>query len=255
MNTVSIVEYKEIDLSNSLLVIAFPSVGLMGSIAGSFIVKQLKLDEIGMVHSPDFLPVTIIHNGKPSPPVRLYASKKKCGPDGSCEQIAVVLSEFAPPPKTIRDLADALLLWAKAKHCKIILTLEGMQIQKKNDNYESKIFGVGSTPGIKQILKKNGVTPTDEGIIVGLSGVLLLGGTVQKQDIICMLAETQTAYPDSRAAARLLEKIDKFLPLIKIEAEPLYKEAEEIEKKITDYIQTSKTASSSLPVTPSSMYR
>ncbi len=255
MNTVSIVEYTEIDLSNALVVIAFPSVGLVGSIAGSFIVKQLELEEIGMIHSPDFLPVTIIHNGKPSPPVRLYASKKKCGPNGSCEQLAVVLSEFAPPPKTIRALADTLLWWAQTKKCKIILTLEGMQIPKREDNYESKIFGVGSTPGIKKILKKNGIIPTKEGIIVGLSGVLLLEGAVQKRDIICMLAETQTAYPDSRAAARLLEKIDKLLPLIKIEAEPLYKEAEEIEKKITQYIKTSKTASSSLSTTPSSMYR
>lgn len=255
MNAVSIVEYGKRDLSNALMVIAFPSVGLVGSIAGSFIVKQLKLEEIGMIQSPDFLPVTIIHNGKPSPPVRLYASKKKCGPDGSCEQIVVVLSEFAPPPKTIKDLADALLRWAKAKQCKIILTLEGMQVQKREENQDAKIFGVGSTPGIKKILKKNGIMPTEEGIIVGLSGILLLEGVVQKQDIICMLAETQTAYPDSRAAARLMEKIDMFLPLIKIESDPLYKEAEKIEKKITEYIKTSKTASSSLPTTPSSMYR
>ncbi len=255
MNTISIIEYKKKDLSNALMVIAFPSVGLVGSIAGSFIVKQLKLEEIGMVYSPDFLPVSIIHNGKPSPPVRLYASKKKCGPDGSCEQIVVVLSEFAPPPTTIRYLAEALLRWAETKHCKLILTLEGMQIQKREENYESKIYGVGSTPSIKKILTKNGITPTEEGIIVGLSGVLLLEGAVQKKDILCMLAETQTAYPDSRAAARLLEKIDKLLPLIKIEAKPLYKEAEEIEKKITEYIKTSKTATSSLPATPSSMYR
>ena len=145
MNTISVIEYKKKDLSNALMVIAFPSVGLVGSIAGSFIVKQLKLEEIGMVQSPDFLPVTIIHNGKPSPPVRLYASKKKCGPDGSCEQIVVVLSEFAPPPATIRDLADTLLRWAKTKQCKLILTLEGMQIQKREDNYEEKnIFSIKS---------------------------------------------------------------------------------------------------------------
>jgi len=48
MEDIKIFEYKEIDLSNSMLVVAFPTVGLISSIAGNFIVKSLKLKEIGL---------------------------------------------------------------------------------------------------------------------------------------------------------------------------------------------------------------
>ena len=49
---IQIIEYKEVDLSNSILIEAFPTVGLVSSIAGHFIIDQLKLEEIGTI-SPD----------------------------------------------------------------------------------------------------------------------------------------------------------------------------------------------------------
>ncbi len=82
MDDIELIEYKEEDLSNSLLVVAFPTVGLISSIAGHFIVDTLKLEEIGTIVSKEFMPATVIHNSKPSPPVRIYAGKKKCGPNG-----------------------------------------------------------------------------------------------------------------------------------------------------------------------------
>ena len=85
MEDISLVEYKEMDLSNSMLVVAFPTVGLVSSIAGRFIIDSLKLKEIGAIVSKNFTPTTVIHNSIPSPPVRIYAGNKICGPDGSCE--------------------------------------------------------------------------------------------------------------------------------------------------------------------------
>jgi len=37
---VQIIEYKEVDLSNSILIEAFPTVGLVSSIAGQFIIER-----------------------------------------------------------------------------------------------------------------------------------------------------------------------------------------------------------------------
>ncbi len=73
---VQIIEYEEVDLSNSILIEAFPTVGLVSSIAGHFIIEQLKLEEIGAIISKEFMPATIIHKSKPSPPVRIYAGEK-----------------------------------------------------------------------------------------------------------------------------------------------------------------------------------
>ena len=43
MDDITIYEYEKMDLSNSMLLIAFPTVGLISSIAGNYIVESLKL--------------------------------------------------------------------------------------------------------------------------------------------------------------------------------------------------------------------
>ena len=253
MEDIELIEYKEIDLSNSLLVVAFPTVGLISSIAGHFIIDSLKLEEIGAIVSREFMPVTIIHKSKPSPPIRIYAGKKKCGPDGTCEQLAVIISEFMPPYNIIKPLADKILQWADEKGCKIVASLEGTHaVGEKKKAY--KVYGVGSNPDMKNFLKKYKIEETKEGMITGVTGVLLYEGVLMQRDVICLLSEAHASYPDSRAAGNLLEKIDIMLPEIKIDPKPLYKEAKQIEENIRRFMEQSKPTAPSLPPVPSQMY-
>ena len=253
MDDIELIEYKDIDLSNSLLVMAFPTVGLISSIAGHFIIDSLKLEEIGTIVSREFMPATVIHKSKPSPPVRIYAGKKKCGIDGKCEQIAVIISEFMPPYNIIKPLADKILEWAKNKGVKSIVSLEGTHAvgnRKKN----MKVYGVGSNTMMKNILKKYKIEETKEGMITGVNGVLLYQGALMKRDVMCLLSEAHTTFPDSRAAGNLLKKLDVMLPEIKIDPDPLYKEAEEIEKKIRQFMEQSKPTAPQIPPIPTHMY-
>jgi len=253
MDDIELIEYKDIDLSNSLLVMAFPTVGIISSIAGHFIIDSLKLEEIGAIVSREFMPATVIHKSKPSPPVRIYAGKKKCGIDGKCEQIAVIISEFMPPYNIIKPLADKILEWAKNKGVKSIVSLEGTHAvgdHKKN----MKVYGVGSNTMMKNILKKYKIEETKEGMITGVNGVLLYQGALMKRDVICLLSEAHTTFPDSRAAGNLLKKLDVMLPEIKIDPDPLYKEAEEIEKKIRQFMEQSKPTAPQIPPIPTHMY-
>jgi len=254
MEDITIVEYEEMDLSNSMLVVAFPTVGLISSIAGHFIIDSLKLDEIGTIVSRHFMPATVIHKSNPSPPVRIYAGNKICGPDGSCEQLAVIISEFMPPLNIIKPLADKIFEWSEEKGCKTVVALEGTHAigDKKEKNLQ--VHGVGSTIEMKEVLKKYKIKETQEGMITGVTGVLLYEGVFMNRDVICLLAEAHTSYPDSRAAGNLLEKLDIMLPGIKIDPKPLYKEAENIEKNIRKFMEQSKPTAPSLPPVPSQMY-
>jgi len=211
MEDMEVIEYKDEDLSNSLLVVAFPTVGLISSIAGRFIIDSLKLKEIGTIVSKEFMPATIIHDSWPSPPVRIYAGKKKCGPDGKCEQVATIISEFMPPYNIIKPLADKILEWAGRKGCQAIVALEGTHAlgDKKKDMI---VDGIASTPKMKGFLKKYNLLETKEGMITGVNGVLLYEGALIKQDVICLLSEAHASYPDSRAAANLLKKLDIYAP-------------------------------------------
>ena len=253
MEDLELIEYKEEDLSNSLLVVAFPTVGLISSIAGHYIIDTLKLKEIGTIASREFMPATVIHKSRPSPPVRIYAGKKKCGPDGKCEQIAVIISEFMPPYNIIKPLADTILQWADEKGVDTVVTLEGTHAvgAKKKD---MKVYGVGSNTNMKSLLKKYKIEETQEGMITGVTGVLLYEGVLMQRDVICLLSEAHSQYPDSRAAGNLLNKIDVMLPEIKIDAAPLYKEAEKIEEQIKKFMEQSKPTAPQLPPIPQQMY-
>jgi uncharacterized protein len=248
---IQIIEYKNVDLSNSVLIEAFPTVGLVSSIAGHFLVEQLKLEEIGTISSRYFMPAAVIHNGVPSPPVRIYAGKKICGSTGECNQIVVIISEFMPSVDIIKPVANMILTWAQKKKCSHIVTLEGTHSLNPK---KPKTYGVATTQKMNDILKKYTIEETKEGMITGITGVLLFEGARLKQDVLCLLAEAHSSYPDSRAAALLVETLDKMLPEIKIDTQPLYKEAEDIEQKIRSFIkQAQPTAPSSVPL-PSQMY-
>ena len=254
MNDITILEYEKVDLTNSMLIVAFPTVGLVSSIAGHFIIDSLKLHPIGTILSDKFMPATVIHKSIPSPPVRIYAGEKRCGPDDACRKLAIVISEFMPGPETIKPLVDQILTWSKNKGVDIILSLEGMHALGDIKGQKSKIFGIASTKNMKKVLKNLKIEQTQEGMITGVTGVLLYQGVLLRRDVICLLAQTHTNFPDSRSAAQLLEKLDKMLPAIKIDPKPLYEEAQEIENKIRQAMEQSKPTAPSIPTVPYSMY-
>lgn len=254
MDEIEIFEKKNVDLSNSMLVVAFPTVGLISSIVGHYIIDTLNLEEVGSIVSRYFSPTAIIHKSRPSPPVRIYAGKKICGPDGSCEQLTVIISEFMPPLEIIKPLSDKIFEWSKEKNCKIITTLEGTHALGDRKAKNVNVFGIGSNNKMNQIIKKHKIKQTKEGMVTGVTGVLLYGGVLLDRDVICLLAEAHSSYPDSRAAAALLEKLDIMLPLIKIDPTPLYEEAEKIEENIKKFMEQSKPTAPGIASTPTQMY-
>ena len=71
------------------------------------------------------MPATVIHKSNPSPPVRIYAGKKICEVDGSCEQLSVIISEFMPQWDVIKPLVDNIMEWSNKRGCDTIVSLEG----------------------------------------------------------------------------------------------------------------------------------
>ncbi|MEM1513995.1 MAG: PAC2 family protein [Candidatus Thermoplasmatota archaeon] len=233
MNEIEIYEYEKVDLTNAFVVCGFPTVGLVGSIASRFIVYNLKLRLHAAFLSDYFPPVTIVSNSNPLPPVRIYAGEKKCGPDKKCEQLVVIVSEFSPPLQMLRPLANKMIEWCKENNCDILLCMEGFNIE----NEESHLIGVASTEKTNKLLEKYNVRIMEEGMVSGLSGILLYEGKRRNFDVACLLAGVHSTYPDAKAAGRILEVVNKMLPEIEIDPEPLYREAEEIEKQIKEQMK------------------
>lgn len=240
---IEVVIHTKVDLSNSMLIVAFPTVGLVSVIAGRFIIDALDLEEIGSIESPFNPPATVIHKGIPLPPVRIYAGKKKCGPNGICSQLVIILSEFMPVWELTNPMAEAILLWARQNRCKYIVTLEGTNAVEEKVASNPKVFGIGSNEAMRELLKKYQIEESKEGMITGVTGILLYKGMQSNFNVLTLLSEVHVSYPDSRGAGKLLEKLNLLLPEIKIDPKPLYKEAKTIEAMIQKLMEQAKTTS------------
>jgi uncharacterized protein len=241
MKEIEIITHNKADLSNSLLIVAFPTVGLVSIISARFMVDTLKLEEIGSIESPYLIPATVIHNGIPLPPARIYAGRKTCGPNGSCSQLVIILSEFMPPWEIMVPLTETIISWAQQKKCKYIVTLEGITVVGEKITAKPSVYGLGTTKATRDLLNQFHIEESKDGLITGISGVLLYKAVQKKLDMLCFLSEVHVSYPDSRSAGRLLEKINFLIPDIKIDPKPLYIEAESIEHTIQTFMQQAKT--------------
>jgi uncharacterized protein len=61
---------------------------------------------------------------------------------------------------------------------------------------------------------------------------MLYEGYRTGMDVMSILCSANPALPDPKAAASLIEPLSKIIPELNIDVTPLYKEAEEIERRI-----------------------
>jgi uncharacterized protein len=258
---VTIREFEELDLKSAMLIEAFPTIGLVSTIAASYLVSQLKLKLVGTVTAPWMPPVSIVYGGRALPPVRLYSGEKVCGIDGNCDQVFLLMSEFPIPDQGVYPVADALLDWAHAHGCREIVSLEGLPMERPDPEtkpervltgHKPQVWGVGATDRARAMLERQKVPQMDTGVITGISGALLWMAEQRGVDALCLLAEAQKDFPDARAAAALVQVIDVLLQQIQINLEPLLKQAEELEKQIKHAVEGALDAQQSRAAPPQS---
>ena len=245
-------EFVKRDVKNPFIVVGFPTVGLVGAIATRYLATSLSLELIGEILSPDLPPVTLISEGKVIPAYRVYAGNEVCGPDHKCDQLIVVTSDFPPPQNAIWPMAETILEWSSYVKSKLVVTLEGVVYQMHQP--QPQVWGVATTEQGYKVLNEHKVKPLDQGLITGLSAAILSVARGKELDVLCLLTEAHKEIPDARAASQLITTIGRMTPRLKIDPEPLIKEAEEIENNMKDSLTKLETQTKRLPEAPSRMY-
>ena len=234
MSFIRIVEIEEMNLRGSYVLDGFPSIGLVGSIVANYLVTQLKLRQIAVVDSDNFPTVSMIKNGVPNSPVRVYAGDM----NEQGERLVVFVSEFQPPPHVLKELGKTIMDWVEDHKCRLLISPEGLSAKQSgrppNKDESSPVLGVGSTPGARDMLRANDIAIFEGGVIVGLSGILLNEGVSRTFDVITLLSEASTEFPDARAAAAVTRAINKLILKDSLDISPLLQEAEVIEKGLKD---------------------
>jgi len=95
MADVEIRTLKEVDMKGGTVVAAFPSIGLVSTITATYMITNLKVDQVTALESPDFPSLSMVYAKKPKFPARVYASQDP--------KIAIFICEMPLPMYTHRS--------------------------------------------------------------------------------------------------------------------------------------------------------
>ena len=73
---IEIREVKKVNLKGGTVIDGFPSVGLANAIASECFVHSLTTELVAVLDSPGFPSLSIIQNGTPNFPARIYANEE-----------------------------------------------------------------------------------------------------------------------------------------------------------------------------------
>ena len=235
MDEVEIVELRKMDLRDAVIIDGFPSVGLVSSIVANYLIALLKLEYIAVMDSGLFPTVSLIRNSEPLGPARVYARPNlKPGE----QQVVVFSTELQPSANLLRPIGTAIMDFAEQQRCRLIISAGGLIVEGEEPDVEDEergevsVYGIGSTDRAERMLVAADAEPFTDGVISGTAGVLLNEGRRRGMDVITLLAEARPDMADARAAALILTSIDQMILHLKLNVEPLCKEAERLEAQL-----------------------
>lgn len=211
------------DIENAIILEGSPELGLIGNILGWVLVEQLEMKQIGFVDSKDFPPLAVLYNGVALHPFRIY----------NADNIVLFLSDFIIPPNVAYDMANGIVSWAEKNKAKEIVTFNSVVVREKT----GQVAAAANSPETLKELGDLGLPIMPFGNINGLSGTLMTRSMLKNIPASCLFAEVLNQFPDPRAAATMVEPLNKKLNL-NIKTEPLLKEAEEIEARLKELANT-----------------
>lgn len=227
-------ELKPISLEGGYLIDGFPSVGFTSAIATESMIHTSQFDLAGVIDSENFPPISIVKNGEPNFPTRIFVNNDL--------KVGVFLSYLTLDQSLHKVTAKTMLNWAK-KH-KIGLIVSSVAI--KSSTRDEEIIGIGNTESARNKIKEAGLKVLDHGIIPGIPGILLNEGSISKQDVVVIIFHTDGNGPDFKSSAQLCMSMSKLIPGASCDIPSLQKEAEKAEIMIKETQEESRHLSDSM---------
>jgi uncharacterized protein (TIGR00162 family) len=243
MKTTVIKELTNVELKNTILVEGFPGLGMVGSIATKYLVKQLKARKLAILHSPHF-PYHVVVDKKGGARLlrgEFYFWKNETGGNDFIfltgdSQSQTIEGQF--------EVANSILDFAEKKNVQTVITIGGYRNEVEGT---PTVVAVSTNPALlEKALSANAVSSEAGTPIVGTAGLLLGLAKFRKIDAVCLLGETRGYLPDPNTAKTVIEVLLRFLG-ISVDLSGLDEEIErskeilgkmqDIEKRRVKYMQ------------------
>jgi len=221
-HNIRIKEIRPINIEGGFLVDGFPSIGFTSAIATESLIHTSRFELGGVIDSDIFPPVSIIKDGVPNYPTRIFVNEDL--------KVAVFSSYLTLHESLHRTMARQMLDWAKQHKCSLVVS----SIAVKTSKEERQEVAAASTDSAKAKLKEAGFSVLQHGTIPGIPGALLNEGMINNQDVVVILFNAKDTGPDFKASVELCMAMAKLVPGVSCNIDSLLKDAETAEKQIKE---------------------
>jgi predicted ATP-grasp superfamily ATP-dependent carboligase len=215
-------ELKEVP-KGCTIIEGFPGFGFVSTIVTNYLADHLDAKPIGDVFSSKLMALVAIHEGKVVNPIEILYDKKH----------NILIVQASTTVNGLEwDIADMIIELAKVTQAKEVLGIEGvMSTTTKN---EPRLFYYTNAKQIEQKMSTTGMQRLEEGIIVGVTGALLL--RAKTMPVSCIFVESHANIPDNKAAAEVIKKLNTYLGF-DIDYKPLLEKAKKVEARLKQLLK------------------
>ncbi|MEM4399496.1 MAG: PAC2 family protein, partial [Candidatus Nitrosocaldus sp.] len=214
-------------MESRYIFIGLPDVGLVGSIAVSYMIDSVKMVEIGHVESDLFPPILLVRNGEVKNPIRLYS-------DGS--NMIALISEMPIHPSTLQEFATSIADWFKRMRPRLVISITGIPVQNRLNIDKPKVFYIASDEHISSLMRSTQALVFEEGIIFGAYAAILKACMSRDISTLTLFTQSHLNFPDPFASIEALDVLNKALN-ISIDLNELREEAEMIRIKTRELMK------------------
>ena len=230
VNAAEINILEEIELDNPIFIEALPGLGHVGKLAADHMIDELNATKFAEIYSPSFPPQVLIkEDGIIDNMLNELYYLKDVGED-NLDLIILVGNTQALSPEGQYLVCQDILEFVKGYGISSIVTMGGMAIPQPVEN--PNVYGAATNEANVELLKEAeiGIRSNDGGI-VGASGLFLGLGVRQGIEGICLMGETPGYFIDAESAEAILKKLSLLINF-EINTDKLDERAEETRKMI-----------------------
>ncbi|QUC64575.1 proteasome assembly chaperone family protein [Nitrosopumilus sp. K4] len=203
-------------IKENILLVGFPSNGLVGTFSISYLIHYLGMKQIGEIDLPDLPPTLFVENGEILSPIRIY---KK-------DNIFVIISDLPFDPYHANNFSESVLQYCKNNDIKKIIIVSGMETINREPK-TPKIYGLATHQPLEELLYKNEIPKFLAGSIFGTDAAIITVFRKSKTPALILYAECHPFFPDPEASILAITTLAKVLN-VKVDTTDIKKKMERL---------------------------
>lgn len=215
-------------VDEKLLIVAFPSAGLVGAFAISYLVSQLQMKDIGDLEFTKISPSYIIKNGEIYGPIRIYNK----------DNIYAILSNIPLNPNSTYDLITKSIEFAKNNNIKKIIIPRGLEMDQ-NDKTDPISYGLAANIISKSLLDEYALPLIPNGAVLGSDASVISALKNSEIPSLVLYTTCRMMLPDDDAIIKSINTLTDIIK-VKVDTEKFEEQLEKINKENEKLIEQTK---------------